>query len=168
MNTTRSKQVVKGLPVVEVLPESAFCEVAGQIRSEIAKRAYQIFCDSGCSNGHEVEDWLTAEAQLLESGPVELKESRDEITVQTHLAGFAPEEIALWAEPRRLYITAKHPGASDTKTGESAFSRVFRTIDLPAEIDAKRTRAIFSNGVVEVILPKLLTHEELVKYAAVA
>ncbi len=168
MNATKSIRVVKGLPVAEVLPESAFCEFAGQIRSEIAKKAYQIFCDSGCSNGHDVQDWLMAEAQLLESGPVELTETRDEITIQTHLAGFAPEEIALWAEPRRLYISAKHPGASELKAVESGFPQIFRTIDLPAEVDAKRTRAIFSNGLVEVILPKLLSHEELVKYATAA
>ncbi|MGQ9572827.1 MAG: DUF2934 domain-containing protein [Dehalococcoidia bacterium] len=30
----------------------------------IARRAYQIFVSRGCTDGHDVEDWLAAETQL--------------------------------------------------------------------------------------------------------
>jgi hypothetical protein len=33
-------------------------------RSDIARRAYEIYCERGCEDGHETEDWLQAEREL--------------------------------------------------------------------------------------------------------
>lgn len=30
----------------------------------IARRAYELFCERGCANGQDVEDWLQAEQEL--------------------------------------------------------------------------------------------------------
>ncbi len=38
----------------------------------IAERAYRIFKNKGCSHGHDLDDWLEAERQVL----VELKRNR--------------------------------------------------------------------------------------------
>ena len=32
--------------------------------SDIARRAFELYCDRGCEDGHDVEDWLTAEREL--------------------------------------------------------------------------------------------------------
>ena len=32
----------------------------------IAVRAYELFCGRGCEDGHELEDWFQAEAELRE------------------------------------------------------------------------------------------------------
>ena len=37
------------------------------VRQEIARRAYGRFCDRGCAPGEDVEDWLAAEREVLES-----------------------------------------------------------------------------------------------------
>jgi hypothetical protein len=34
---------------------------------DIAKRAYEIFEESGCKPGRDIENWLAAEAQLLKA-----------------------------------------------------------------------------------------------------
>jgi hypothetical protein len=31
---------------------------------QIAERAYQLWLERGCENGHDVEDWLRAEEEL--------------------------------------------------------------------------------------------------------
>ena len=36
-----------------------------QIREEIQLRAYYLYCERGCEPGREVEDWLTAEQNVL-------------------------------------------------------------------------------------------------------
>ena len=36
---------------------------------EIAKRAYQHYCDRGCAPGGDVDDWLAAERELLDQDP---------------------------------------------------------------------------------------------------
>jgi Protein of unknown function (DUF2934) len=34
-------------------------------RIEIARRAYEIFVGRGAADGHDIEDWLQAETELL-------------------------------------------------------------------------------------------------------
>ena len=34
----------------------------------IARRAYELFLQRGCEHGRDLEDWLTAERELLPSG----------------------------------------------------------------------------------------------------
>ena len=44
---------------------SAKAENDGQLREEIQLRAYYLYCERGCEPGREVEDWLTAEQNVL-------------------------------------------------------------------------------------------------------
>ena len=32
--------------------------------AEISERAYEIYLDRGCEDGHDVEDWMQAESEL--------------------------------------------------------------------------------------------------------
>ena len=34
---------------------------------DIARRAFELFCDRGCRHGYDVEDWLQAERELTMS-----------------------------------------------------------------------------------------------------
>lgn len=47
---------VESLPAVASLPETT----AG----DIARRAYELYCERGREDGHDVEDWLNAERDL--------------------------------------------------------------------------------------------------------
>jgi hypothetical protein len=31
---------------------------------DIAKRAFELYCERGCQDGHDVDDWLQAEREL--------------------------------------------------------------------------------------------------------
>lgn len=33
-------------------------------RMDIAKRAFEIYCERGCQDGYDVQDWLQAEREL--------------------------------------------------------------------------------------------------------
>ena len=37
----------------------------GQLQREIELRAYHRYCERGCAPGRDVEDWLTAEQEVL-------------------------------------------------------------------------------------------------------
>ena len=34
-------------------------------QQEIARRAYRRYCDRGCTPGADIDDWLTAEREVL-------------------------------------------------------------------------------------------------------
>lgn len=36
-----------------------------QIRERISERAYQLFVERGSEHGHDIDDWLRAEAEIL-------------------------------------------------------------------------------------------------------
>ena len=40
-------------------------------RTVIAARAYELFCARGCEPGHDLDDWLRAEAELRRATSVE-------------------------------------------------------------------------------------------------
>lgn len=35
------------------------------VREQIARRAYERFCDRGCAHGADVDDWVAAEREVL-------------------------------------------------------------------------------------------------------
>jgi Protein of unknown function (DUF2934) len=35
--------------------------------TDIAQRAFELYCERGCQDGHHVEDWLRAERELQET-----------------------------------------------------------------------------------------------------
>ena len=39
--------------------------MSDDLRERIAKRAYELYLDRGCSPGCEVEDWVVAEREIL-------------------------------------------------------------------------------------------------------
>ena len=41
----------------------------------IAVRAYELYCARGCEDGHDVDDWLQAEAELRDQAQPEPKQA---------------------------------------------------------------------------------------------
>lgn len=39
-------------------------DARGGLSEDIARRAYERYCERGCEDGHDVEDWLAAEREL--------------------------------------------------------------------------------------------------------
>jgi hypothetical protein len=44
-------------------------------REEIDKRAYQLFEERGCRDGHALEDWINAERELAKPESTELSKT---------------------------------------------------------------------------------------------
>jgi hypothetical protein len=65
MNTTGRKTVkAKATAAKSVKATGVAVEVAPPSFESIAKRSYEIYLARGAQPGHEVEDWLAAEAEL--------------------------------------------------------------------------------------------------------
>ena len=146
--------------VYRLLPNDPFLREVKKIHSEIATRAFEISASRGFSLGHELEDWFKAEMELLAPVSVEIVEHRNEVAVKAHLAGFDHEDVEVYSEPRRLYLRATHQQEPEMTEDEAEYfgerSRtVFRSVELPCEIDPDRSRATLVRGTIEIILPKI-------------
>jgi HSP20 family protein len=95
----------------------------------------------------------------MESFPVDISETENEVIVRADLPGFSKEEVSVRATENNLEIEAKHKEKIEER-GEK-FYRVERKvgsfrrlISLPVEIEPEKSKARMKDGVLEVILPK--------------
>ena len=106
----------------------------------IARRAFEIFESHGSSPGHDLEDWLRAESELLQPVPLNVPESNSAYVVRAEVRGFGSKDIEIGVERRCLAISAKCQTKREEKNdkmirSEWCADRIFRTLELPSEVD---------------------------------
>jgi len=132
----------------------------------LARRAYNIFEHNGRAFGHDLENWLRAERELLHAVPVNVTESDESFDIRAEVPGFNEKEIEIAVEPKRLTITGKHEAKKEEKKGrtlyaESSSNQILRMVDLPAEIETEKVKATLKHGVLNLTLPKVAKAQAL-------
>src|SRR5262245_41553746 len=82
----------------------------------VAERAYQLFDERGREFGHELEDWLRAEFELMRHVPTELKESKDQFIVRAEVPGFNAQDIKISVDPNLVILSGKFEKELDEET----------------------------------------------------
>ena len=93
------------------------------------------------------------------SFPVDIIEEQDCIKIVADLPGFNKDDIEIWIEDNQLVIKAERKEEKIEKDAnyirqERVYGKVQRVIPIPAEIDESKIKAVYNNGVLEIILPK--------------
>ena len=125
----------------------------------LTRRAFEIFESNGRAFGHDLDNWLQAEKELLHPVAVNITESDNSFEVKAEVPGFNEKEIEIGVEPSRLTITGKRETKKEEKKGkavciESRADQMLRMVDLPAEIETEKVTATLKNGILELTLPK--------------
>jgi HSP20 family molecular chaperone IbpA len=144
-----------------VKPESHLDRLT-QLQEAIACRAYELFESRGCEHGQDCADWLHSESELLQPLPIQVREQADRLAVEAQMPGFSAEQIEISAEPQRLIISGRMnqteaQKAENTFSSETRVKEAFHLLDLPVEVDASKVEATFSDGILNVTLPKLVS-----------
>ncbi|HKI12191.1 MAG TPA: AAA family ATPase [Candidatus Acidoferrum sp.] len=140
-------------------------ELAAEIKDAIERRAYELFAARGFEHGHDREDWLRAESEILLNVTVEITEGETEIAVRADVPGFSENDLKLELAPRCLCILGRHEEASE-KSQEQAVPfqrrcrRIFRLLELPSEIDPARMKATLRDGLLEIKMSKVEVREK--------
>ena len=145
--------------MVELVPDDPFIELGREINDLIARRAYELFESGGSLHGHDRENWLRAESEILVHAPVDIRETETAVTIRMDVPGFSENDLEVRIAPLRLCITAQRPEASEQQEGKTVYSerrsrRIFRVLDLPSQIDPDLTEATLSGGILEITLLK--------------
>jgi HSP20 family molecular chaperone IbpA len=130
-----------------------------QIYQSIARRAFEIFEGNVRSSDHQLTDWLLAESELLHPVHLEIAETDDALNVKAEVPGFAANEIDVRVEGKRLTISGKHESQEESAKGKTVYSErcakeVFRSIDLPVDVDGSKASATLKDGILSIELPK--------------
>jgi len=140
------------------LPETLWQEI-NAITGEIRNRAYSLFEQRGGVLGCDLDDWLQAEREVVSAPASELIESKDDFRASIALPGFDAKELQVTATPNELVVRAESSHQHEGKEGDVRFcefsgKKVFRRLDLPAEIDVDKVTASLEKGILEVTAPK--------------
>ncbi len=131
-----------------------------QIYEKISRRAHDLFESRGHAHGHDVDDWLRAESELLCAVPIEIHESEEQLIVRADMPGFNAADIKVAVESQRVFISATKDRRSDqrdekTVQTEEHSERVFRMIDLPSRVDSSKVTARLKDQTLQVMLTKV-------------
>jgi HSP20 family protein len=107
--------------------------------------------------GDQSADARDAENSFLPS--VDVSETDKNIYVAAELPGMDPKEIELTLERDVLTISGERKDERDEEEGEyfrreTRYGTFSRSIKLPVEVDEKKIKADYVNGVLKVTLPK--------------
>jgi len=133
---------VTRIPVEKVHGSDAsrIAEDTQALTDQIRQLAFQLFESRGYAGGHDLDDWLAAEQELVVKPEPEVTERNGRFEIRLPVPGFDDVEIHVIALPGSLLIKGETHG---NKT-------LLRTIDLPDQIDVDKTVARFDKGVIYV------------------
>lgn len=140
---------------------SSISNVAGraqEIHELIARRAYAIYEGRGHVDGHDKEDWLQAQSDVLTTLFVGLMELNGDLSVDIGITTCELPQLQVAIEPWHLIVSGKRkPSHPDGKPRQM---EIFQMVDFPVEVEPSRARATLSNGLLEFRIPKVLKAEK--------
>ncbi|MBZ5699501.1 MAG: Hsp20 family protein [Acidobacteriia bacterium] len=145
-------------PVKAAIPKSIF-ERMNHLYDTISRRAFELFEKDGRVDGHDLNHWLEAEREFLHPVHIRMEETDAEFVVHAELPGFTASDVEVNVEPRRVTITGKRESKQESKKAgvvytEQCSDEIFRTMELPTEVNTTKVTAALKDGVLDVQLPK--------------
>lgn len=127
-------------------------ELQRDIQKAIAYRAYELYASRGRSHGHDLEDWLHAESDLLKPAEVQITDAGAQWIVKARTPGFSAGEIRIGAAPRKVVIWAQasRPGSTASRYAQQLLGE----IELPSAVKPEQASATLTGEFLEVRLPK--------------
>ena len=101
-------------------------------------------------------------APLIEPS-VDVYETEESVVVVVEIPGISEEEVEIMVDGRRLVLSGERkPGAAEQKRlysqMEICHGPFRRELLLPAEVNAEEARAGYSQGLLQIVLPKVTRH----------
>jgi HSP20 family protein len=140
----------KALPIFE--------RIAQRLEA-VERRAFELFEERGGEAGHELEDWLKAEGELLGCPEKELTEKDGAYKVRIPLPGFEAKDVEVTATRNEVIVhAATH---EERKTQKEAVTRtefgsdeVYRRFAVLNPINVNKVTAILEKGVLTIDAPE--------------
>lgn len=136
----------------ESLP--VFEEIAKRVEA-VQRRAFDLFEKRGRELGHDLEDWLKAENELLGWPGGELTEKDGAYQIEVALPGFAAKDVEVTATPGEIIVHAATKEEKKTEKEnvlwtEFGSNDVYRRFGLPNEINIDKVAANLEDGLLRI------------------
>lgn len=132
---------------------------AREINELIARRAYAIYEGRGHIHGHDVEDWLQAKSEVVCPLCIGFMELNGDLRVDLGIRKCELPELRVSTEPWRLIVSGKRNVHNDRVAQGYPCERpepveIFEIVNFPVHVEPSRAKTRFSNGLLELSIPK--------------
>jgi HSP20 family protein len=126
-----------------------------KMREQVTRRAYDLFVANGGRFGRELDDWLTAEQELVWKPAIELREKDNEFILKIAVPGVDPKDLDIEITTEDLLVKAEAPKEpaetkGDLYAGELPTGNLFRSIHFPKKVDTDKVNSEFKNGILMI------------------
>jgi len=141
-----------------------------QIQDRIRERAYELSLRRGHS-GRDVDDWLTAESEIISVPPAELIEKDETFHVRLAIVGIDLENVRVMTTSDQMLVRGDYhrPRETDEATVhlcDFKSAALFRTVRFPQPIDVNSLIVEFGDGILRVTAKKTGAQQARPKRAA--
>ncbi len=124
-----------------------------QVQSRIRQRAFELSRNRN-HTGREVDDWLTAESEVIMSPPVEVSEKAGEYILRVAAPGIDPKHLVVMATPEQVLVKSdfRHDHEPDAQIHSCEFrsTLLFRAIPFPERIELKSLKVDLNDGMLRI------------------
>jgi len=129
-----------------------------QIQNRIRQRAFELSQARGHS-GREVDDWLSAESEIVSVPPAEMIEKDGAYQLRFAIAGIRPDDLRVMASTDQLLVKCEFQHDHNSESGfvhfcEFQSATVFRALQFPQAVDLASMKIQFDGGVLEITAAK--------------
>ena len=129
-----------------------------EIQDRIRERAYELSLRRGHS-GRAVDDWLTAESEIISVPPAELIEKDGTFHVRLAIVGIDLENVRVMTTSDQMLVRGDYRRARETDEEtvhlcDFKSATLFRTVRFPQPIDVNSLVVEFGDGVLRVTAKK--------------
>lgn len=129
-----------------------------KMEERVMKRAYDIFRGNGSIFGNDLDNWLSAERELVWKPAIQLTEKNNQFEIKVAVAGIDPKDINVEVTPDDLLVkgetkTEKTEEKGEVHASEFQCGSLFRSVHLPKKIDPNRVTAEIKNGLLTIVAP---------------
>ena len=126
-----------------------------ELNERIMRRAFEIFENRG---GADLDNWLTAENELVWKPQMELTEKDNEMLLSMAVPGIEAKQIQIEATPEALVVKAESRHEHREEKGsvhacEFHCGNMFRSVHFPKRIDPEKVKAEVRNGMLSIHAP---------------
>ena len=113
------------------------------VYERIAAKAHEYFMERGCIYGHDVDDWIRAEHELLLKPTAQLRRDDSDFIIDFDLPGTDPADLQIRLTSRQMLVI----------TAPFERRQIFRIVRFAEPINSAAVRAAFLDGKLQVIAP---------------
>jgi HSP20 family molecular chaperone IbpA len=135
-----------------------------QIQEMIRGRAYELSQQRGHA-GREVDDWLTAESEIISVPPAQLIERNGTFQVTLAILGIPLQDMRVLATADQILVRGDYRHSREDEQGivhlcDFKSATLFRSVRFPEPIDVRSLEVDLQGGILKIIAAKASAQEE--------